>query len=68
METIYLPKGCLEIVGENDNTFKVCKELMEKEPKQNEIVKFFMLGSGYTYKGLVYHKTPTHIYIKLYNL
>ena len=65
METIYLPKGCLEVVKE-PNVFKVCRTLVKNEPKTNEMVKFFMEGSGFMYKGFIFRKTTEYCYLKLY--
>ena len=52
--------GC-EVVKEN--CIKVCRDFGKNEPKKNTMVEW--LSCGFSYVGIVYHKTVNHIYIQV---
>lgn len=54
-------KGC-EFT--NEGNIKIRRDLFKEEPKVNTMVKW--LASGFTYKGMVYHKNVKHIFIKIW--
>ena len=64
-KTIIIPAECLEPT-EKINHFRVWKEMVEGDAKKNEMVNFFLKGSGFVYHGEIYHKTKDYLFIYLY--
>lgn len=66
---IVIPNGCCEYVYERNgelkpNHFKILRSLIPNEPKTNVIIQILM-GSGFIYNGMIYHKTKEYAYIYL---
>ena len=69
-DLLTIPNGCCELVLESNgepkrNCFKVLRQAVDYEPKKDTMINILM-GSGFTYNGVIYHKSVEYLYVYLY--
>ena len=69
-EFMRIPNGCCELVIQSNgepkpNCFKVNRNVLENEPKKDIMINILM-GSGFTYNGVIYHKSVSYVYVYLF--